>query len=266
MRTVASSLHGIVPMSGLSVFLLFAQSVLFAQLADFQVNDIRGSAITPHWNEPGVSLCVNDSGGFVITWTDGRDGNPDIYAQRYSRSGTALGSNFRVNDDVGSVSQHTPSISTDKGGNFVIAWAESFDDGANICAQHYSANGTPLGSNFQVNSIPGSLWCGNPCVSSSNTGGFVVSWDASGSIYAQRYSGDGRTLGSNFRVDDDTTFQRKSSVAMDRDGNFAVVWSKVDFPAFAIVCYSLPVFAIAKQNKKIMLPLHFFLRSLVMLL
>ncbi len=91
-----------------------------AQGSNFLVNDDAGSS-----SQSVPSVAATTGGGFVIAWYDGRSGNPDIYAQRYNSYGTAVGSNFLVNDDEGSSSQYRPSVAATTGGGFVVAW----DDG-----------------------------------------------------------------------------------------------------------------------------------------
>ncbi len=44
------------------------------------------------------SIATDGSGNFIIAWHDVRNGAIDIYAQRYSSDGTAMGVNFKVND------------------------------------------------------------------------------------------------------------------------------------------------------------------------
>jgi len=38
------------------------------------------------------------SGNFIITWSDRRNGNFDVYAQRYSNDGMTFGSNYRISN------------------------------------------------------------------------------------------------------------------------------------------------------------------------
>jgi hypothetical protein len=45
------------------------------------------------------AICTNNTGDFVIVWMDYRDRISNIYAQQYNNDGTALGSNFKVDDD-----------------------------------------------------------------------------------------------------------------------------------------------------------------------
>ena len=116
-------------------------------IPDFQVNE-NGGLYGVIQYRPSIS--ADDSGNFVITWMDFRNGDWDIYAQRYSRDGSTVGTNFKVNDDQGSKGQYSPSISTDGSGNFVISWSDSSNSDLDIYAQCYSSDGSAVGTNFRV--------------------------------------------------------------------------------------------------------------------
>jgi hypothetical protein len=117
-------------------------------IPDFQVNQNAGPngarQISPAIGRDG-------SGNFVITWGDERSIDSDIYAQRYNSNGDVMGSNFKVNDDVGSIHQKYPAIAVDVNGNFVITWQDERNGITDIYAQRYNSNGSALGSNFKVN-------------------------------------------------------------------------------------------------------------------
>ena len=64
--------------------------------SNFKVNDDQGIEFQ---TDPSIS--ADNKGNFFIVWEDDRNVNyNDIYAQRYSSDGTAVGSNFKVNDDI----------------------------------------------------------------------------------------------------------------------------------------------------------------------
>jgi len=63
---------------------------------NFRVNDDVGESYQFH-----PSLAMDADGNFVICWMDERNGDYDIYAQRYNNSGDTLRTNFNVNDDSG---------------------------------------------------------------------------------------------------------------------------------------------------------------------
>jgi hypothetical protein len=220
--------------------LLLAQLGLFAQVSDFKVNETQGSLVGFDWNVADVSLAVNDSGSFVIAWSDGHNDQGAIYAQRYSSDGLALGNNFKVSDGIhpiicpnGDECLATPSISAAANGDFVIAWMDLSninEDEVNIYAQRFLYNGTPVGSNFKVNNMQ---WAVYPSVSAGNTGNFVITWSVPGDavcngwdIYAQRYASDGSPMGSNLKVNSiEGICNEKPSVVMDQNGKFVITWA-----------------------------------------
>ena len=143
----------------------------------------------------------------------------------------ATGGDFQVNtyttDD-----QRFPDVAIDADGDFVVAWQSDGQDGSfdGIFGQRYDRLGDAVGSEFQVNTyttrdqaIVG--------VAMDDAGGFVVVWTdisqdgASGGIFGRRYASSGGPVGGEFQAHTFTTsLQDNSRVAMDADGDFAVVW------------------------------------------
>ncbi|MHB1544628.1 MAG: hypothetical protein ACYCVU_08650, partial [Gammaproteobacteria bacterium] len=188
------------------------------------------------------SVAMDATGDFVVAWEKENPvtNHDEIFAEDYAADGLPQGSAFQVSSDT-SVNQNAPSVAMDAAGDFVVAW-ESFDRASptsqdDIYAQRYASNGTPLGSNFLVNSYTS----GNqetPSVAMDAAGDFVVAWKSYGQIpsaryygdiYAQRYASDGTPLGSNFLVNSDTSVNQKApSVAMDAAGDFVVAWESYE--------------------------------------
>ncbi|NOX38413.1 MAG: T9SS type A sorting domain-containing protein [Calditrichaeota bacterium] len=115
-------------------------------LENFRVNDDSGTR-----NQWYPEVAVDESGNFIIVWQDYRNGNWDIYAQRFDSNGIPLGQNFRVNDDLGSSDQWYPTVAVDDLGNFVIVWEDKRNDSGDIYGQRYNHEGVPLGNNFIIN-------------------------------------------------------------------------------------------------------------------
>ena len=178
-----------------------------------------------------------DDGGFVVTWTsNGQDSTVDpnsgVYGQRYDASGTPVGGEFLINTETFGT-QGGSAITTLSDGGFVITWASFGQDGSGngVYGQRYNASGTPVGSEFQVNTTTaGSQFYGS--VASLDNGGFVVTWTSAGQdgggfgIYGQRYNASGTKVGSEFLVNTTTAnSQNFSSVASLGDGGFVVTWT-----------------------------------------
>jgi len=193
---------------------------------NFIVNDQQNTSEKSH---PSVS--IDSIGNFVIVWTD-KQGNPsDIYGQRFSNDGAALGDNFKINDDVGNYWQLRPTSACDKSGNLIVSWVDKRNNSnRQIYAQRYSPEGIALGENFQVNTDLSGANHFSPDIAIDGNSNFIIVWDdyrnGYPDIYAQRYLNDGSALGDNFKINEDTpnTSQNNPSVSADFEGNFSVCW------------------------------------------
>jgi Secretion system C-terminal sorting domain len=142
------------------------------------------------------SIAIDNDGDFVVAWESIlQDGDSyGIYAQRYNSSGTAQGTEFRVNTYT-THRQRFPSIAIDSDGDFVVAWQSHGQDGSvyGIYAQQYNSSGTAQGSEFMVNTYTSNNQ-NVPSIAMDSDGDFVVAWQSNGQdilgygIYAQRYS------------------------------------------------------------------------------
>ena len=137
----------------------------------------------------------------------------------------------RVNTHT-SDSQASPAVAMDDDGDFVVTWISALQDGSSngIYAQRYTADGTPAGAEFLVNTATSNSQS-NPDIAMDADGNFVITWDSasqdgsSTGIYAQVFNADGTARGTEFRVNTYTSgAQSLSGVAMDEDGDFVVVW------------------------------------------
>src|SRR3546814_19768225 len=73
-----------------------------------------------------ASIAADPMGGFVIVWAE-RDGDSSepaqVWVQRYSRAGTALGAPLAANSPTADLVQ-APSVGVQPGGGFVVALTE----------------------------------------------------------------------------------------------------------------------------------------------
>jgi len=148
-----------------------------------------------------------------------------------------IGSDFLVNtyttDD-----QKVAGIAPYGAGGFVVVWQSLGSSGTDtsresIQGQRFDSAGSPIGSQFQVNTYT-TLQQLNPRVGPDGAGGFVVVWDTFGgggtdtsfrSIQGQRYDSTGTPVGGEFQVNTTTTQrQEKPALGSDGAGGFVVVW------------------------------------------
>ncbi|MEO8276835.1 MAG: hypothetical protein ABI639_11500 [Thermoanaerobaculia bacterium] len=201
----------------------------------------------------GSAVAIDGTGGFVVVWaSDGSAAGPagndhsgrSIQAQRYANDGSTLGSQFQINT-YSTSEQSQPAIAMTAAGDFIVAWASigsappgNDSNAYSVQARRYLGNGTPIGSEFQVNTYT----TGNqryPAVGIDGDGGFVVAWQSTGatgdnladSIQAQRFDATGATLGSQFLVNTYTTGdQTQAAIAVAPSGDFVVAWTSYGSP------------------------------------
>jgi hypothetical protein len=142
---------------------------------------------------------------------------------------------FQVNTLTYS-SQEKPAVAHDAAGNFVVVWQSSASagndsDGLSVQARFITADGTPVGTEFQVNTSTANRQEA-PAVAMTPTGDFVVAWESNHSattgfdIMAQRFNAAGAKVGPELLVNSAYTSgdQVAPAVAIADNGDFVVVW------------------------------------------
>jgi len=190
-------------------------------------------------DHPSVALL--DNGQFLVAWDEGYwDVDENIHAQLFDSDGSFAGSEFSVN--LGTVGSQTGSdIAALPGGGYVVTWVDAtgLDGfGGTIMARMFAADGTPVTSEFQVNTT-GAGDQFQASVTALAGGGFFVAWtdnsrgvetgDDDTSSYAIRgqvFDANGGWVGGEFRVNQVTTYgQVQPDVLALSDGRFVVAYS-----------------------------------------
>jgi len=127
-----------------------------------RVNDDDGNS----WQRLPAVAIAND-GSFVVAWTDYRNVNSDIFAQRFTRDALPDGANFQVSD-ASDGSQFDAAISMNPDGDWIAVWTDYRNGNADIFAQCYTAGGDRRGSNYRVNNDTGQMSQGAPDVTLLN--------------------------------------------------------------------------------------------------
>ncbi len=148
--------------------------------------------------------------------------------------GLPLGGEFQVNTYT-TQSQEYPAVATDPLGNFVVVWMSNGQDGSSwgVFGQRFASSGTPLGTEFQVNTYTTGYQGTYPSsnIATDGAGNFVVVWISNGQdgnfdgVFGQRFSSSGARVGTEFQVNTYTSGdQNYPTVASTAAGNFVVVW------------------------------------------
>ncbi|MGB9879859.1 MAG: hypothetical protein ACPLRM_03765, partial [Anaerolineae bacterium] len=142
------------------------------------------------------SVAMTPDGDFVITWTNTRNGNADIYARRFAANGQPLGDAFLVNTFTAN-DQKWSDVAMDAEGNFVVVWSSWGQEpggsasGWGIFARRFDQQGQALdATEFQVNTtVLGDQTL--PSVSMDYRGNFAVAWQTTGGIALRTFTAAG---------------------------------------------------------------------------
>ena len=213
-------------------------------------HNIYCQMFTPAGDSTGPQITVSDTGynyryypsidmdvigNFIISWYDYRDGDVNIYAQRFDTLGDTIGVNFRVNDDVGATSQENPVIAISPSGRFLITWDDERNGDSDIYGQVYDAGGSPVGTNFRIDNDAGTNGQYDPDAAILSDGNFIVVWRDSRSpagIYTQVIDSLGALVGVNFKVSD--SYGYYPSVSASPTGGFVVTWNNKPYLSYDI--------------------------------
>ena len=200
------------------------QVASYVDIPDMQVNQ-EGYASS--FNQRNPSICMFPDGSFITVWEDERNGDLDIFAQKYTFDGTPVEYNFEVGEEGFPKDQYLPCASIIDDASFVVVWLD--EENFNIYGKRFTKDLSPMGDIFQINdsSIPYTTW--SPALSSGLDGKFVVVWRDTrwgNNIYARRFDSEGNPLGSSFKVNDDdgSTLHESPKVSVGLSGNFVIVW------------------------------------------
>ena len=195
---------------------------------DFQVNNPDSFSVI---NSSYSDIAYNDSGDFVVVWSDNRNGDYDIIGQLYSSDGSPNGENFKINDDKSNGSQSDPTVSFDKQGNFIVAWHDErgidrYSNISKIYGQAFDKTGYPIGTNFMVTHPDSVGNFENPDIEFRSDGSFVVIWWGTfRGVFAQIYSNNIEKVGDPIvvfysRYD----YSSEPDLTVNSNGDFAVTW------------------------------------------
>lgn len=139
----------------------------------FQVN------ATATNNQQNARVALLRNGGAAFVWQGGPDNDPHVYARFLNASNLWLSATNITVDAFTNGFQELPAIATLTNGNVIIVWSSFDQAGSNslydVYGRMFSANGTPVGTNFLINVFT-TYNQRSPSVAALNNGGFVVAW------------------------------------------------------------------------------------------
>ena len=180
-----------------------------------------------------AEVAVADDGSFVAVWQSGDEAgsllDDKIRAQRFGNNGAPVGPELEVND-LTNVRQVEASVASDPQGHFIVVWTSegspaSDNDFTSIQGRRFTSDGTPLGSQFQVNTHT----LGDqsyPNLDVDADGSFIVSWTSENyQIRVSRFDSNGVAIGDEIIASEHADTKYSSKVAWTSDGGFVIAWT-----------------------------------------
>jgi hypothetical protein len=202
---------------------------------------------------PAVAVLTN--GNIIVVWSSfnqaGATSMQDVYGQMLSSNGTAIGTNFLINQFT-AYNQRNPAVAALNNGGFIVAWVSeqervvgvtnSADSSASslvrpsvdIYGRLYAVSGNnvvPSTGEFLINNDFNP--CSSPAIATASDGSYMVTWcamDMSNSnngwdIYARSFTGasGGAVIRVNTYLYGDQYVPRISAIG----GDYLIVWTSL---------------------------------------
>ena len=174
---------------------LYAQRVNHSGVTQWTANGV----VVNNLNETksGLALVSDDAGGAIAEWTDSRNADPDIYAQRISSTGSQMWAAAGVPVTTATGSQGGPLLTTDGSSGAIAVWMDYRNGGwPDLYAQRIDASGAAV---WTANGVPVSVETEGqqmPSITTDGAGGAIMAWEDERfitpfHIFAQRIDASG---------------------------------------------------------------------------
>ncbi len=192
--------------------------------SDTLVNDDGGTASQLY---PALCVAYNDT-GFVV-WADTRNGNADIFMQKFTMKGELIGSNQLIHTDEDGDEQNHPAIHIGDS-TIVVVWDDYRHGHQDIYSRTFDLNGNPVSELFKVNTDTTYTEQSYPAVFVEKRGFFVSSWidyrEGYPNVYTQQYWSYDGPNGDNVLMNQDgySSNQEEPAASMNNQGISCTCW------------------------------------------
>ena len=176
------------------------------------------------------ALIMDGSGGAVIAWQDGRNGNPDVYAQRVDAAGVSQWTADGVALCTATGPQFDIVIGPDGSGGGVVVWTDG-RAGDDIYAQRVDGTGSAVWASDGVAICTAPGFQSRPAVLADGAGGAIVTWQDARvfdhDIYTQQVDANGvlQWLAGGIPVCSALHDQVDPAIVSDGDVGAIVAWT-----------------------------------------
>ncbi|HVO76809.1 MAG TPA: FlgD immunoglobulin-like domain containing protein [Candidatus Bathyarchaeia archaeon] len=160
------------------------------------------------WTANGVAICTGQmdltlsqmiadgSGGAIIVWSDRRNANYDIFAQKINSTGAIQWAANGATVCSTGMSQLNPALTSDGSGGAIITWQDNRSDANDIYAQRITSAGAAQWTANGVVVCSAAQSQRDPQIVPDGSGGAIIAWTdhrntLDDDVYAQRLDASG---------------------------------------------------------------------------
>lgn len=191
---------------------------------------VNNPVSTAAYNQGNPSVASDGSGGAIITWGDGRNGNNDIYAQHVNANGVEQWTTNGLAICTETSGQYFPQIVSDGLGGAIIAWMDYRSGLYDIYVQRINAAGVVQ---WTANGVAiSTVWAAGPLMMiSDGANGAIITWrdfrnQNDHDIYAQRIDASGAVQWTinGVAICTATNDQFNPTIVSDGSGGAIITW------------------------------------------
>lgn len=185
-------------------------------------------------DQENAQVRVLPSGGAIIVWQGGPQGDQDIFGRIIGEDSVFVGGEFQINTTTAG-NQTEPKLSLLQDGDLVVVWTSDEQDGSmkGVYGQRLSVTGAKLGEEFPVNTTT-QYNQRSATVAGLAGGDFIVAWIGeqqrylnSVDLFARRYQADGTPATGEVLVNNNTNICANPVIAGAANGDFVIAWSSL---------------------------------------
>jgi hypothetical protein len=209
---------------------IYTQRVNSAGVVQWTTDGVAISTAANHQQSP--TIVSNGSGGAIITWSDRRNGIPDIYAQRINSAGVVQWTADGVAISTAGGAQELPTIVSDGAGGAIITWYD-FRSGTHFDIYTQRVNSTGV-VQWTADGVAICTAAGDqlrPTMLSDGSGGAIITWDDTRSgflrdIYAQRINSAGlvQWTTDGVTISAAANHQQSPTIVSGASGSAIIAW------------------------------------------
>lgn len=192
---------------------------------------LKESTVVDHAFFRNFALAPRPDGGFVLTWM-GSNAGP-VWLRIFDADFNVIGPTRRIGPGV------SPAVAVGPAEEMAVAWYQSRPSATEphlfevfLVSRRLDPDGVRVGGRTLIQKPllvgPSTDNVAAPGVAKDGAGHYLILWrkptddQDAGGIYAQRFAPDGTNLSGRLRLEGEEAFNPQ--LAMDRAGNFVVVW------------------------------------------